>query len=86
MIQLRRKRLNPQFIDTLIRLGTYPEWQALVQYLKEEIELIEERILTPGVEPLETEIGRIKRTIMLEVMALPKTAAEEKEEQDEPGT
>ena len=78
--------MNPRLADTLIALGSYPEWVGLVEYIKEEIELIEERILTPGVDPLETEIGRIKRTIWLEVIALPKTAAEEKEEQDEPGT
>lgn len=78
--------MNPRLVDSLIALGTHVEWKGLEEYVKEEIELIEERILTPGVEPLETEIGRIKRTIWLEVIALPKTAAEEKEEQDEPGT
>ncbi len=80
------KLLNPRLADLLISLGTHREWAGLVEYVKEEIELIEERILTPGVDPLETEIGRIKRTIWLEVIALPRTAAEEKEEQDEPGT
>ncbi len=78
--------MNPRLADGLIALGTYREWKVLVEYVKEEIEFIEDRVLTPGVDPLETEVGRLKRTIWLEVIALPKMAAEKKEEQDEPGT
>jgi len=70
----------------MARLGRYSEWKVLEELVDEEIELILDRILTPGVDPLETEIGRIRRTIWLEVKALPKTAAEEKEVTDEPGT
>lgn len=78
--------MNPRIADMLIALGSFREWKGLVEYVKEEIKLIEDRILVPGVDPTETEIGRITRTIWLEVIALPRTAAEEKEEQDEPGT
>jgi len=78
--------LNQRQRDAVAHLGRLPEWRALEEFIDEEVELIEDRILTPGVDPLETEVGRIKRTIWLEVKALPKMAAEEKEETDEPGT
>jgi hypothetical protein len=78
--------VRPELIDAVITLGTYPEWKALEEAISDEIEIITNRILTPGVEPLETEIGRITRTILQDVIALPREAAEEKEGNDESGS
>lgn len=78
--------MNSQLRDGIVRLGSYPEWKSFELYLKEEIEERTQIALTPGTDILVTEIARVERTILQGILELPLDAAQEREEQDEPGT